>query len=357
MTRPLILIDAGNSRNPNVGLGQVAMQFARALSARKGDGLDFRFHIHPRFGAFARSLPNADIVCAKFSPTGAFLRMFSRAHSRHRCAESEHQLRHAIHPEFHPPAGRAPLALTLHDMHLLRAKNPAPALRRLQSAVSRAAAVGFISRHVQSAAAQHLDLSGKIQRVIYNGVEKPPNLGRPEWFNGGRPFLLSIGVVKATKNHQSLPEMMRRLPGMDLVIAGGRKREHLPVVEDAIRRAGVADRVRLCGEVSAERGWLLQNCAGFVFPSVDEGFGMPVVEALHYGKPTFCLKETSLPEVGGDAAYYWDNCEPEHMAQVVRDNIGENPEAEQRRREWAARFSWETNADEYVKLYREVLAD
>ena len=357
---PLILIDIGQSRSPYVGLGQFAMQYARALLARSDDSFRFRFLAQPGFRAFAQAAPEADIVRAKLSPLGAVLRMFGRGHSRRVSPECEHQLRHALHRNFHAPhpRDRAPFVLTIHDMHFLNAPNPRAVLRQLRQNAARARAVAFISQYAQNIAEQHLDFAGKTLRVIHNGVEKPVVGAKPEWFRLNRPFLLSIAALAPHKNHIVLPEMMRRLPDFALVVAGRKDRERQCVdnIEKQIRAAGVADRVILPGAVSdGEKAWLLSHCAGFVFPSLREGFGMPVIESLHFGKPTFCLKNTALPEVGGDAAYYWEHCEPEHMAQVVRDNIGENPEAEKQRREWAARFSWETNADEHVRLYRDII--
>ena len=64
---PLVLVDVGHSRSPHVGLGQVAMQYARALAARPDDAFRFRFLIQPGFHAFPAAVPGADIVRAKFS--------------------------------------------------------------------------------------------------------------------------------------------------------------------------------------------------------------------------------------------------------------------------------------------------
>ena len=230
-------------------------------------------------------------------------------------------------------------------------------MRQIQEQIARASAVGFISQHARNLAGEHLDFAGKIQRVIHNGVEKPQAGNKPAWFNFTRPFLLSVATVEPHKNHIVLPDMMRRLPELALVVAGNRKRGCAEKIEKKIQRGGLSDRIILPGIVSdSEKAWLLEHCAGFVFPSLREGFGMPIVEALHFGKPTFCLQNSALPEVGGPAAYYWEHCEPEHMADVVRENLDANPDAEQKRREWAAQFSWKRNADEHIKLYREVLA-
>ena len=354
-----ILIDVGHSRSPHVGLGQYAMQYARALLARGGDEFDFRFLTQPGFHAFPASVPGADIVRARFSPAGFFLRLFTRGSSRRVSAETGHILRHALHRNFHPPRGGdcAPFVLTIHDMHFMHGPNPEPVLRQLRRDVARAAAVVFISRHARAAAAERMDFSGKIARVIHNGVEKPAVGRRPAWLDGSRPFLLSLSTVTRHKNQIVLPEMMRFLPDHVLVVAGGRKRPDAEALEQRIRAAGVAERAHVPGAVSeGEKGWLLRHCDGLVFPSLREGFGMPLAEAMHFGKPVFCLKNTALPEVGGDAAHYWQNCQPEHMARVVRENLTPNPRAEKKRREWAAQFSWKKNAEQHVRLYREILA-
>ena len=131
------------------------------------------------------------------------------------------------------------------------------------------------------------------------------------------------------------------------------------LLEDAINREKMQERIFVSGKISdGEKAWLLQECKGFVFPSLKEGFGMPIIEALHFGKPVFCFDNTALPEVGGEVAFYWKNSEPKEMADLILANISEtaNSEIVNERQQWAAGFSWDKNAAAYMDIYRK-LAD
>jgi glycosyltransferase involved in cell wall biosynthesis len=113
------------------------------------------------------------------------------------------------------------------------------------------------------------------------------------------------------------------------------------------------------GVPEAAKLWLYAHCEAFLFPSLSEGFGLPVVEAMAFGKPVFISALTSLPEIGGEDAYYFADFEPESMARVVRDGLrdfGNDPARETRMRARASRFSWPRVAAEYWRLYEEVAA-
>jgi glycosyltransferase involved in cell wall biosynthesis len=95
-----------------------------------------------------------------------------------------------------------------------------------------------------------------------------------------------------------------------------------------------------------------------VFPSLSEGFGLPVVEAMSVGKPAFLSRLTSLPEIGGDAAYYFESFEPESMIATVQRGLkdfDEHPQRAAELRAFAARYSWSRAATEYWALYDEVM--
>jgi glycosyltransferase involved in cell wall biosynthesis len=97
----------------------------------------------------------------------------------------------------------------------------------------------------------------------------------------------------------------------------------------------------------------LKNCEAFVFPSISEGFGLPVLEAMFFGKPVILSTYTSLPEIGGSAAFYFQNFEAEHMQQVLLNALDdykkENRSNEIRRR--ALLFDWEESAKQYLQVY------
>ncbi|MGI9337352.1 MAG: glycosyltransferase family 4 protein [Gammaproteobacteria bacterium] len=363
---PPILIDCGHIGNARSGLGQVAIQYARAqISATAGE-FAYSFLAHPRFGTLRRAVADApgDSICVlpRFSAAGAVMRLFNKEWRRYVYDKTDYRLRHAIHRNHYalPKADRAPFVLTIHDMHLLheKPKQRALSLKQLQQSISRASVIGFISDYAKQAAAEHLDFGDAEQVVIHNGVDKPANPQKPEWFKSEtRPFLFSVAQIAPSKNYILMPPMMRHLPKMNLIIAGRKKKYYAPQIEQKARDEGVAERVILPGIIGeSEKAWLLQNCAGFVFPSLREGFGMPIIEAMHFGKAVFCFANTAIPEVGGDKAYYWQNDNPETMAELIQNTLANEQEEKQTaRQQWAAKFSWQKNTEEYAKIYRRLI--
>jgi glycosyltransferase involved in cell wall biosynthesis len=107
----------------------------------------------------------------------------------------------------------------------------------------------------------------------------------------------------------------------------------------------------------AQKAWAYAHCAGFLFPSLTEGFGLPPLEAMHFGKPVFLSRLTSLPEVGGDAAYYFDDWSPSAMQQLVEQGLqqGALPARIAEVKNHAARFDWDVAANAYLALYLRLL--
>ena len=368
VARITVLLDAGTLRaNLYGGIGQVAAQYARHLAAARYPDFDFRLLLHPGAdaGIFGVALPVAR-THRRFANRVA--RLFNPAHPRRLLYRaSGHQLRHALRYQASVPEGRdcAPLVVTIHDaipMGEASAAKAAIFASEMRAVIARADALAFISRHARDSVAARFDLSGKTVRVIHNGVNPPQNPQKPEWINERVPFFLAMGRIVAHKNIHLLAAMMAHFPQYQLVAAGPSLRDgaYLRTVRAAAARAGTQERIIIPGKVSeAEKAYLYSACAALLMPSSDEGFGMPVVEAMHWGKPVFCLRRASLPEVGGDCAFYWDDLSPDAMAQFVKAKMaaGNIYSAREitRREEWAARFSWQKSAAAYADLYREML--
>ncbi|MDE2161264.1 MAG: glycosyltransferase, partial [Burkholderiales bacterium] len=107
----------------------------------------------------------------------------------------------------------------------------------------------------------------------------------------------------------------------------------------------------------AQKAWAYARCSGFLFPSLAEGFGLPPIEAMHFGKPVFLARRSCLPEIGGDAADYFDDFEPAAMRAVVERGLrrAAEPGRADAVRAHAARFDWDRAADDYLALYRRLL--
>jgi len=178
---------------------------------------------------------------------------------------------------------------------------------------------------------------------------------------GGQPFILSLGTIERRKNVPALVAAFGRLASehetVRLVVAGAVGND-LDAVSRAIQRLSptVAERVVRTGPVdSATKSWLLRHARALAYPSLDEGFGFPILEAQQVGTPVVASTAGSIPQVAGSAALlspprdtealaanlYWILTSDEMHAKLVR-----------RGRANVARFSWDDTADALAAVYR-----
>lgn len=177
-------------------------------------------------------------------------------------------------------------------------------------------------------------------------------------------FWLCVGTIEPRKNLGRLLEAYaawRRETGgkMPLVLAGGKGwlMEHLARQVEAL---GIADSLVFTGYVSdAELAWLYGACHAFLYPSLFEGFGLPVLEAMSLGAAVVCSNTTSLPEVAGDAALSVDPLDVPGISRAMAAVAG-NDDLRGRLRQKATRraglFSWERTARIVLDAYAEALS-
>lgn len=259
-----------------------------------------------------------------------------------------------------PASRKTRLVLTVHDLNFLIERRTEPAkiekyLRRVQAHIDRASHIVCISEYTRRTVLEHLRTGDTPVDVIYNGcnIGEFPGFDAPA-YRPSRPFLFAIGTLVRKKNFHVLPAL---LVGNDyqLVIAGVDDHGYSDEIDAVARSHRVCDRVSLVGAISEqEKHWYYKNCLAFAFPSVAEGFGLPVIEAMYYGKPVFASTHTSLPEIGGDAAYYFDAFDAAAMqaafARGMADYERERPI--ERIKQHALRFSWHEAATRYLDIYR-----
>ena len=136
-------------------------------------------------------------------------------------------------------------------------------------------------------------------------------------------FLLYPANFWPHKNHRMLLTAFKmyrtRHKGSDLgLVCTGTPDAHMEYLRDAAERMELTEAVYFPGYVSDEVFIaLLQACQALIFPSLYEGFGIPVLEAMAFGKPVLCSRVTSLPEVAGDAALYFDPRKPAEMVSAI----------------------------------------
>ena len=251
------------------------------------------------------------------------------------------------------------IILTVHDLNFIYEKNPHKQkkyLQRLQRNVNYASEIVTISEFTKQELLQHIDIQGKPISVIYNGCniyQGAPQCPDPK---PKEEFLFSIGTVLPKKNFHVLPRLLRD-NSYELIIAGIKSDYEKRIMQEA-ELEGVSNRVHIIGTITeAEKHWYLQNCKAFVFPSLAEGFGLPVIEAMYYQKPIFLSPYTCLPEIGKQFAYYFDK---EFRGDIMREQLKRGlidfeKKDTTAQRQYALHFSWKTAATAYWDIYQKYL--
>src|SRR6218665_120185 len=248
------------------------------------------------------------------------------------------------------------VALTIHGLHFLdegSEEQHEKKLKKVQSLADRADIVITNSDATTAAVKKNMQVPDSKLHRIYLGVSIAKESKKPAWAPREK-FLFTVGSFLVRKNFHVLVPMIKELP-FKLVMAGKFIDDYPEFIRQEAVKWGVEEQVLIRDEISeAEKNWCFQNCEAFVFPSISEGFGIPIVEALYFGKPIFLSRFGSLPEIGKDYAYYWDNFSPQEMAQKVKENI-HSPIHINERRDYALSYSWAKAAKEYLTLYRSLL--
>lgn len=253
--------------------------------------------------------------------------------------------------------------LTIHDLNFLYEKKSEAKkqkyLRQLQSNINRSSVVVCISEYCCHDVLAHCRLGNRPVVVIHNGtnaLESPTLLGSS--YKPRTRFLFSIGVVNRKKNFHVLLPLLQQNENMELLIAGKPDDpDYIHYMQDRARQLGVAEKFKVLGPVSEpEKSWYFQNCYAFTFPSLAEGFGLPVAEAMSVGKPLFLSSRTALPEIGKDVAFYFRDFNAAQMQQVfVNGMIQYKREGMQEViKKRSAEFCWQKAARQYLELYRSV---
>jgi glycosyltransferase involved in cell wall biosynthesis len=167
--------------------------------------------------------------------------------------------------------------------------------------------------------------------------------------------ILNVGAIQKRKNIERLVQAFEAVPAdWRLVLAGsdgyGAKEIHAGIAASPAR-----GRIRVLGYITpAELAEWYARASVFAFPSLDEGFGMPLLEAMAAGVPVVTSNRSALPEVAGDAALLVDPFETESLAEALR-RITVDPELRgqlvQLGRERAAMFTWGRAVEETWQIY------
>ena len=345
-TKPVIRVevDFEKLKAPYSGLGQFCMHLAKEFEPN--------YEVSFTFFMPAKATKFQGVNTRKVNPFFKVMKVPSKAN-----------VWHATHQgaKYIPRDANIKVVLTIHDLIFMdkyadRPYKLAMYLKRMQKLIDRASVITYISEFTKKETRAQMNVPDIPEHVIYNGVSIGPGPSIAPAEKASKPFLFTIGIIQPKKNFKVLVEMMCLLPDLHLVIAGNDKWPEAEVIREKINSLDLVNRVSVVGMISeGEKKWYYENCQGLVFPSLTEGFGLPVVEAMHMGKPVFLSNLTSLPEIGGEIANYWESFAPDHMASLVKEGLANHNEKKAvALRNRAAQFSWENAAKEYIKVYQSV---
>lgn len=264
-------------------------------------------------------------------------------------------------PDFVLPPTRARSLLTVHDLSFARdPDSAAPTLRDylnvvVPRSVKRATHIIAVSRATKN---DLIDLYNTPQEkisVIYEGVDEKfkPTVDKTKsekYKLGEQPYIFSVSTIHPRKNFKRLIQAFAQLPkDFELVIAGGKGWMYDDIFAEAEKFKG---RVRFLGFVpDDDLPALYSGAAMFAYPSLYEGFGLPLLEAMACGTPTLASNVSCLPEVAGGAAVTVSPYDVDSIAEGLKLTLANRDELIKKGFARASQFKWEAAARQLIDLY------
>ncbi len=262
-----------------------------------------------------------------------------------------------------------PKLITVHDLNAVRNRQWVSARwherrsGRIRKAVRRADHVVTYSRYTAEEVQEEYGLPKDRVHAVPLGVDpdafrpSPPAVIERMRARHGQ-YLLSIGLLTPRKNFPTLVEAVARLPESVRLIIVGRPSDGAGAVREAVARHGLSGRFEHLTRVDhSELVALLSACSAYVVPSLYEGFGLTVLEAMACGTPVICSDRASLPEAAGDAALLVDATNFESLAESIRRVLDDPSLGTELREQGLARAqfqTWERSAHLLRQLYTAV---
>ena len=268
-----------------------------------------------------------------------------------------------------PTPSRGPVVVTIHD--IVPIAHPDPRFRgwqknlrwrrRYASTAKRATLIIADSEFTAGEVHRMLGVPHERMRVVQLAADDftaPPaedDAAALQRLGVRRPFVLAVGAADRRKNlellERAMPHVVAARPDTTLVLAGPRRDPHAPFPDASWRQT--------LGFVSEEElAALYRGASMLVMPSTYEGFGLPVLEAMHLGTPVICARASSLPEVCGDAAALIDPDDEIGLATIILRVMSDdrlNASMRAASLAQAARFSWDDTARQTINAFEEAI--
>lgn len=363
-------------------------------------GIDARMISHTGIGTYLRGLfwgfqetglaEELDISLYGTKMEASRWREFPMHHFYSRIYSIEEQLEYPFRlkscrlwhsPHYNVPAvkGKTKLVVTIHDLihWIFRRQFFSPlqafyAGKMLRRAVRLADHVITVSRKTRDDLIEHFNADSDRISVIYEGVGgefrelEDPHLIQRVKQKYGLPenYFIYVGTLKPHKNVQWLVRLFKKLMrdekiDASLVLVGKKDKQYPPGFEDLAHLKNESGIIHLPVVGGDELVALYNGALALIHPSLYEGFGLTLLEAMACGAPVIASRAASIPEVTGDAAYLVDSCSEREMTEaIVRlEKIQSlREDLKQKGRHWVRRFRWEDAARQTASVYERVLS-
>lgn len=253
-----------------------------------------------------------------------------------------------------------PVVTTYHDTNFVTEYNYNPRMIRLQTeSLRRSDAIIAISENTRRDMLKYFDLNPDKITVIHHGIEMPRIPAGLEARFVEEPYILYVGMRHLFKNFKNFVKgfgaIADKFPDVKVVCTRNpfNKEE-----QELFAQLGITDRMQVvtADEVTLNR--LYRDALFFVFPSLYEGFGMPILEAMANGCPTAIADASCFPEIGGDASQYFNPKDTDSIADTLKTMIQDESlrrELTRKGLQRASKFSWQRCADSHYALYKSLI--
>ncbi len=345
-----IIIDVERMKYPNTGLYYFCYHLGKWLSIEKNVASE---ELHFYGPAEIKNIFGTDVSYQKQN----------NLHKIYYPKTTAFNIWHSLYQgtEYFPFNKKVKKVLTIHDLNFLHDEKKNEEKKKkylsgLQKKVNNSNHIVTVSQFVLNEVKAHLNIANTNCSVIYNGcsIEEIKGLENPA-VPPDKKFLFTIGTVVEKKNFHVLPALLVDNDWRLIITGNIVSKQYQQVIINEAAKYKVENRVIFTGSVTEnDKQWYYKNCEAFVFPSIAEGFGLPVVEAMYFGKPVLLSNHTSLPEIGGQLAYYFNSFNAEDMRATMHQSLEHYKQQNTAKaiQQHASTFSWQNAAKQYLHIYR-----